>query len=354
MSLARQVKKALVRNVAPGSIEIITDHEAVEKDVGNSSLLVYGTCEGNLRLKKHVNDLPLSIEPDRVAADRVYPGTGHIVVSAMQNPQNHSNGVAVYTAQRIEDLHNICSLTISSTDFVVLKANSLLRSDNYCNKKGKWTFNCSLPEVLEDLDFFFDTIEDNHPNHLANISEREYEELRKRCRSELKNIAGNKGRISRSDFARILSETAAAFHDGHTSCRLTRDFGDVVDSETLLPSFRMDRLAGDMIIGETVPGLEHLKGNRLLKINGLDLKEFLSPILEKVSGKREEFRMLSFLKRQDIFWAVLQPVPGRSISISVTDDGEGHKIHRLDLIDAPSYRKAFKSIRSRPQTRSRK
>jgi len=43
-----------------------------------------------------------------------------------------------------------------------------------------------LDAALEDMDFFFKTVEQVHPNHLADMSSKDYKSLQRRCREALR------------------------------------------------------------------------------------------------------------------------------------------------------------------------
>ena len=55
--------------------EIIPDSEALERDLGSNSILVYGTVRGNLWLARHIDKIPVTIELSSIVSDRKYEGT---------------------------------------------------------------------------------------------------------------------------------------------------------------------------------------------------------------------------------------------------------------------------------------
>ena len=62
------------------------------------------------------------------------------------------------------------------------RGQTVLRSGNYVNKKSRWAFHCNLSQALEGLGFLFKTVEQVHPNHLANLSKAEYRQVQERSR----------------------------------------------------------------------------------------------------------------------------------------------------------------------------
>jgi C-terminal processing protease CtpA/Prc len=109
-----------------------------------------------------------------------------------------------------------------------------------------------------------------------------------------------------------------------------------------MPPFRLKWQAGRIIIHDTTEQFEHIKGARLLGINGVDIEEFLQPMLAKISGEREAHRTSRFLSKQQIYWALLQPVSEQQMEITITRGlSESEKLI-INLIDLPLYRKTFK------------
>lgn len=198
-----------------------------------------------------------------------------------------------------------------------------------------------LEAALEDMDFFFKTVKQVHPNHLANITVKEYESLKNRCRAALDEENQMHGTISKSFLALTVAEAAAALGDGHTYCSPGPDLVNVSDRTLLMPPFKMGWKAGHIVITYTIDKLKHLKGARLLKINDTDINEFLEPILTKISGERQAFRISSFLRRQQIYWALIQPVPQKKMQIIISRGFEEPHTMTVDLIDLPRYRETF-------------
>ena len=71
------------------------------------------------------------------------------------------------------------------------------------------------------------------------------------------------------------------------------------------------------------------------------MNKFLEPILTNISGKREVHRISRFLRRQQTYWALLQPVPQDRMRIFVRWGVEEPQTMTVDLIDLPRYREAF-------------
>jgi hypothetical protein len=118
---------------------IITDVEAIKRDLSKNSLILFGTMNGNLWLKENASKCPFKIEANRIVADKVYEGTDLRFISAWPNPQNPKRGILIYTAQQAKDVVRINSVFHGPTDFVVARGTEVLKSANYDKKNESWT-----------------------------------------------------------------------------------------------------------------------------------------------------------------------------------------------------------------------
>ena len=115
---------------------ILTDKEALQKDLPNNTIIAYGTPKGNLFIAEPIPRMPIPIESDSIIADKVYKGTHLRLISAWPNPRNPEKGMVFYTAQYPEDALNINSVLHGPTDYVVAKAREPLASANYHMQNG--------------------------------------------------------------------------------------------------------------------------------------------------------------------------------------------------------------------------
>ena len=110
----------------------------------------------------------------------------------------------------------------------------------------------------------------------------------------MRQASDDKGRVPIRVLALTAAEAAAAIGDGHTACHLPAGLADPGDPSPCMPPFRLRWDAGHVVIDKTIGGLEHLAGARLLQINGQPFEQAIAPILARVSGERQAFRMISF------------------------------------------------------------
>lgn len=131
----QSVQQALYPNVP-----ILTDVEALERDLSENAVVAYGTLQGNRWLARLADDLAFRIEHDRIVADTVYPGHDLRLITAWPNPANPARGVLIYTAQRAEDVPGINSVFHGPTDYVIARGTNALRDGNYIKSGAAWTF----------------------------------------------------------------------------------------------------------------------------------------------------------------------------------------------------------------------
>ncbi|ADL08931.1 hypothetical protein [Thermosediminibacter oceani] len=120
--------------------EILTDTEALNMDLSDYNIIVYGTIDGNLWLSKYKSEFPFRIESGRIIADTEYSGKHLRFISALPNPQNHDRALIIYTALKAEDVLNINELFHGPTDYVIADGKKVLKSGDYIKNDGKWTF----------------------------------------------------------------------------------------------------------------------------------------------------------------------------------------------------------------------
>ena len=87
-------------------IKIITDNEALIMDLSNSDIVIFGTINGNLFLKKHINIIPIKITDSYIISNKTVNGTDLQLVTSWVNPYNNKKAMVIYTAQKIESIKN--------------------------------------------------------------------------------------------------------------------------------------------------------------------------------------------------------------------------------------------------------
>lgn len=203
-------------------------------------------------------------------------------------------------------------------------------------------------QALEDLDYFFRTVETVHPNHLAHLPKKDYRQLQDRSRAALGQACEKAGYVSRRVLALTVAEAAAALGDGHTFGRLTADLVDPCDDSPCLPPFRMGWQAGHVVVSDTREDLRHLKGAQLLRLNDRPLEEAIAPIVAKCSGERWENRVAEFLYNQDLYWVLIRPVEGKEMALALRRTTGEVQTLMVDLIPPSRYKEEVPPSPNRP------
>ncbi|HSG82227.1 MAG TPA: DUF4932 domain-containing protein [Gemmatimonadota bacterium] len=131
----RRVRDAVFRDTP-----IITDVEALDRDLSENAIVAYGTPQGNRWLARHAQQLPFRIEAHRIVADRPYEGDDLRLISAWPNPYNPARGLLVYTAQRPQDIAGINGVFHGPTDWLVVRGSESLGEGFYEKTDGGWRF----------------------------------------------------------------------------------------------------------------------------------------------------------------------------------------------------------------------
>jgi len=344
----RGMQKFIMERFPGRDVKVVTDAEALQMDLSQNAVSVYGTPKGNLWLARYIAALPVVIEPNGITADRLYKGSNLRFISTWPHPQNPKLGMVIYTVQRAEDIVGINSIMHGPTDYLVAQGQTVLRAADYVNKEGQWafpSFQLNLAQAKEDLDFFFKTIEQVHPNCRANLSKADYRRLKERSYAALRQAGDDKGEVPISILALTAAEAAATLGDGHTACHLPPGLTDPLDSLPYMPPFRLRGDTGHVTIDKTIGGLENLAGAQLLQVNGKPFEEAMAPVLARVSGERPQFRMISFLNQQEVYWALVRPVQGEEMTITIRRGTDEPQTVKVPLISWARYRQELAAVR---------
>ncbi|WP_298538667.1 DUF4932 domain-containing protein [uncultured Aquimarina sp.] len=94
------------RKMFSDKIQLITDKEALKKDLSNSDIVLFGTPSGNLMLQKHLSNLPVVIKENFIITNRQIKAKDLQLVTSWVNPYNPKKTMSIYTAQQVEHIVN--------------------------------------------------------------------------------------------------------------------------------------------------------------------------------------------------------------------------------------------------------
>jgi hypothetical protein len=124
--------KTLRDRFNPGA-EVVTDEQALGRDLSAYCVIAYGTLSGNRWLAKYRAAIPA------VAALEAAKDPGPLrLIATFSNPQNAKLGAVAYTATDAAAVPGINSLFAGPTCYVIGKGNEVLSAGDYQRKDGRW------------------------------------------------------------------------------------------------------------------------------------------------------------------------------------------------------------------------
>lgn len=292
------------------------------KDSGNS--LLKGRLGGQniilagLYLKNNTLWNALSggvYEITKQRAGSLPPGIGLKAIG--DNPFGEGMSV-VFTSNSPAGLKNILSFEKSEKSFYALMGDQVVESLNLNRKfsldetENKEADRIPLDKALEDINYYFNTVQSVHPQLLKHLPADEYLKMKKSIADTLAFLDKNKD-LTAADLSILLSAACARFKDGHTY--VSPSIKSLAPVK--MPPFRFDFSNGKLLIASLAKGLPDYSGYEILKIEKKDPAEFLSPALSLLSAETENYRMLRFTGNQGKYLAVKNVFNMESFSVTL-------------------------------------
>jgi len=121
--------------------KIISDTQALKSDLKDNNIVVFGSLNGNLWLKKHMDIIPVKFGPGSITAAKVYKGNQLRFITAWRNPYNNAKSMVIYTAINAKDIIFINRIFHGPTNYVIADGNEILNSSFYSKDGSKWICN---------------------------------------------------------------------------------------------------------------------------------------------------------------------------------------------------------------------
>ncbi len=139
--LTQQVRRAIMelRRRLDAEGEVITDTEALERDLSEHTLFVFGTLSGNAWLAEHLDELPFEVSDDAITLGPHTAGAGMNVVTAWPNPANPNYGMVIFTATEMERVFNIAFRDDMPRDYAVFDGSGIISEGRYQKTNGQWS-----------------------------------------------------------------------------------------------------------------------------------------------------------------------------------------------------------------------
>lgn len=263
--------------------------------------------------------------------------TGLIAVGA--NPFAAAGFVGVFAAASADFLPGLHPYYDGSQSMVTVFRGRLDGTALYDFRFQKILPELTRDEALQDIDVFFDTIEQVHPQPLMHLSPESYLSLKQ-------GMSGWLGlqdttTISKTDLGIELARAAAMLGDGHTSLMPSgRDIDQTNPKPTML-TLLLGYSLGGLYVAAATPATRHLEDRRLVAIDGQPVLDYLSPVLEAISGERIEKKLMTFVSNQQTYWALLAPRSDGEVEFTTADRSGGTDSEHVTLVSFVDHAKAF-------------
>lgn len=133
-SYVESVKNKLFKN-----IPLITDIEALNRDLSQYSFIVYGTVRNNLLIQKFKDELPIVVSDTYIYADKQYNTNDGKAIFNLSNPLNPKKTIVVYTAQIPSGIIGINNVFHGGTNYIVFENREKIYKAGFVEKENnKW------------------------------------------------------------------------------------------------------------------------------------------------------------------------------------------------------------------------
>lgn len=271
--------------------------------------------------------------------DVAIPLAGTRFILAAKNP--YADGyIAVYAGGSNHAVVNINAVFHGPASFHVFSGGELWKEGFY----GATLLPrqaISKAEAVEDIEQFFTTLERVHPNLLVKLDKSVYRQLRQSMAQKL----NAKEQVAIEELAWLLYYAAARFQDGHTSARWRTTPTIQNTAGRRFPAFRLSFDNGRFLI--VAARDKASEGTELVAINGVPIREFLRPILDRCSGETMAYRATHFTNDQ-YFWFYLANLFRSAEPLRLTlRDTEGRERQELSpTLDFSEYREFLERTNS--------
>jgi len=126
---------------------LLADTAALKTDLSEYGIIVFGTIESNLFLKRYASTFPFRIENQTIYADKEYTDKDIKFISCVPNPHNPQKGMSIFTAlsnratQGMSDIFYEQDFQFLSDDFILfLNRETVISRGFYKKNNEKWTF----------------------------------------------------------------------------------------------------------------------------------------------------------------------------------------------------------------------
>lgn len=312
---------------------------AVDHSLLAEATLLYGTLDmrADNPVFRAFSDTWLAVVEQEAPQLENADDTGLIAVGT--NPFAASGFVGVFAAASVDFLPGLHPYYDGLQSMVTVFRGQLDGTALYDSRFRKILPEITRDEALQDIDVFFDTIEQVHPQPLMHLSPESYLRLKQ-------GMPGRIGlhdatAISKTDLAIELAKAAAMLEDGHTALMPSGRDIDQTDTEPTMLPLLLGYSLGGLYVAATTPTTGHLEDRRLVAVDGQPILDYLSPVLEAISGERIEKKLMTFVSNQQTYWALLAPHSDGAVELTTADRSGVTDRERVALVSFVDHAQAF-------------
>lgn len=130
-----------ISKVVGREVSKVSDIEALKMNLRGKALIIYGTPNSNILLKKLMKELPFEIMGNGIKlGEKFYEGINLRFITTYPNPMNKTLPVLIYTAIRDEGILGINSLFHGPTDYILYRGKDKVVEGYYKKENGIWKF----------------------------------------------------------------------------------------------------------------------------------------------------------------------------------------------------------------------
>ncbi|MCS7365197.1 MAG: DUF4932 domain-containing protein [archaeon GB-1867-035] len=126
--------KSLIESRFKTNVQAIRDVDALNSDLSNRALMIFGTPYSNLLLAKLMPKLPFIISGDTIKlGEKTYKGKDLALITLFYNPWNKQLPMLIYTGTRDENIFDLP--LVQEGDFAVYRRDKLIIQGRYLKKE---------------------------------------------------------------------------------------------------------------------------------------------------------------------------------------------------------------------------
>ncbi len=313
-----------------------SNNASLKNKLSSQNIIIAGLFIKNNFIWKALNGGVYSITKERFGS--IPPNAGLKCIGDNPNGKGFS---VVFTSNSITGIKAILSFKEDEKSFYAVLNNKIAESLLLNNRFGlekdidlilTESKRIELAKALEDVDYFFSTIQSAHPQPLKNIFPDDYLALKKKIADTL-TILDQRKDLTVSDLTILLAEAAEKFKDGHTSL-----LPEIKNPKLVkMPPFRVEYKNGKINIGNAVKDAAAYSGYEIQKINQKTPEEFFTSIFSIISGEKNIFKWSRFIRNQDKYLAVKNIFNVEDIVLSLKDKEENISEIHVKPIDITEF-----------------